>query len=100
MRSVRCRAPLDRVDLNEQNVVALDIVEQRIEGGITCVAAVPVRLTPDLDSLEERGQARRGHNVSGRELPALKDVALAGPDVCRCDEQLNPSCLAQALEVD
>src|SRR4051794_2578373 len=100
MRGVRCRAPLDRVDLNEQNVVALDIVEQGIERGGTCVAAVPIRLTLNLDRLEEHGQAGRSHDVGGGEFAALKDVTVAGPDVRGRDEQLDSSCLAQTLEVD
>src|SRR5215204_4075163 len=100
MPDTRCRAPLDRVDLHQQNVVALDVVEQRVEGRVTRVAAVPVRLALNLNRLEDGWQASRGHDVSGGELLALKDVALAGPDVRGCDEQLDALRRAQALEVD
>src|SRR3954462_4576757 len=45
----RRRVSLDRVDLYQQNVIALDIVEQAIQGRVTRVSTVPERLTLDLD---------------------------------------------------
>src|SRR5215211_822266 len=75
MPGARCRAPFNRVDLHEQDIVALDFVEQWVEGRVACVAAVPVRLALDLNCLKEGRQTGRGHDVIG---------PVPGRDVATC----------------
>ena len=91
---------LDRIDLDDDHVPAGRLVEQRPEGGIADVAAVPIGLLADLNRLEQLRQAGRGHDVVGGQNVAAKDLAAAGPDVGRRDEQFRRVERAQALEVD
>ena len=100
LRRARDRGALDRIDLDDDHVPAGRFVEQRPEGRIAGVAAVPISLVADLNRLEQLRQAGRGHHVVGGQNPASKDLTAAGPDVGRRDEQLRRVERAQALEVD
>ena len=82
------------------DVVAVRLVEQRPERRIAGVAAVPVGLAADLDRLEQVRQAGRRHDVVGGQDVAAEDLAPAGPDVGRRDEQLEVVACAQPLEID
>ena len=91
---------LDRIDLDDDHVPAGRLVEQRPEGRIADVAAVPIGLFADLHRLEQLRQAGRGHDVVGGQNVAAKDLAAAGPDVGGRDEQFRRVERTQALEVD
>ena len=49
-------------------------VEQRKQRRVAHIAAVPIGLAVDLDGLEQRRQAGRGHDMVGGELGAVEDL--------------------------
>ena len=61
---------LQRVDLDQQQVLGLRRADQRIKGRIAHVAAVPIGLTVDLDGAEQMRQAGRGDDHVGRHFIA------------------------------
>ena len=79
-------APLDRIDLHQENIVRPGIVEEREERRIAHIAAVPIGHAVDLDGTERGRQAGRGHEVVGGEFLAAKHLDLAGPDIRRRNE--------------
>jgi hypothetical protein len=76
---------LDRVDLDDDDVGTGGLVEQRKQGGIAHVAAVPIRHPVDFHRLKQIGQACRGHDVIGGEFSTFENLDLAGLEIGRRD---------------
>src|SRR5581483_65106 len=75
---LRCLVPLYRICLHKNDVVRLARAEKREERRVTDIAAVPVRRAANLDRLEHKGEARRGHYHVRRDFVLAEDPDLAG----------------------
>ena len=89
-----------RVDVDHDHVRRLAVVDQRVDGGVAHVAAVPIGLAVDLDRLRHERQASRRQDGVRRHLGAGEDPDLAGPDVRRRQEQLDRRAAVEPLEID
>ena len=74
--------------------------QERDDGGIAAVAAVPVGHPVDVDRAEKERQRGRGHHHFRADFRAVEDPQLAGVDVGGRDEQVEPVVAADRLEVD
>ena len=92
--------PLDRIDVHDQHVARLAAVDQREDGGIAHVAAVPVVLALDLDRLVDERQTGRGQHPVDADVVLGEDLHLAGAHIGGRDEQLDRGARPHALEID
>ena len=87
-RARRARA-LDRIDLNQDRIVRRAVADQRRDGGIARIAAVPIGLAVDLDGLKQRRQAGGGEQHLGRQVGVAENVPAPGVHIGGRDEQLH-----------
>ena len=99
-RRGRTAGALERVDLHQQHVAGFAHLQQRADGGVGRVAAVPIGLAVDLGRLKQLRQAGRGHHGRRREPLATEDLGAAGFDVGGGDEHARRLQLLQPLEID
>ena len=95
----RRAGPLARIDLHQDRVLRGAFADQRRDGRIACVAAVPVFVAVDLDGLEHGRQAGGSQQHVGGDLGIAKHAAAPGAHIGGGDEQLDRR-LRQPLEVD
>src|SRR5262249_23084952 len=100
-RGTRHLFTLERIDVDNNDVSARAVIDQREDRRIAHVTTVPVVLTVDLDSLEQEGQAARSKNVPRIDLASLEDLDLAGAHVrCREEELDRAIALTQCRKID
>ncbi len=100
-RGTRQRVALDRVDVNDDDILAPAIVDQGEHRRVAHIAAIPVMLAIDLDRLEQEGEATRGKDMRGMDLATLEDLHLAGAHIGGGEEELDRAFFpAQRREID
>jgi NADPH:quinone reductase-like Zn-dependent oxidoreductase len=91
---------LQRAQQHQQHIARIAVVEQREDGRIGGVAAVPVGLAFDLYRMVDLGQAGRGEQHVQGEFAFAEHTQLAGVGLCGTDKQLEGTGRAQPVEVD
>jgi hypothetical protein len=90
---------LDRVDLDDDNVLAVRSLEQGQDRRVGGVTAVPIVLAVDRHGMEQLRQAGRGQYRLGRDLMRAEDPDLSAAHIPGAHEPLHRRIPAQALEV-
>ena len=98
-RRARRRDTLDRIDRDQDRVARLGFADQRRQGRIAGIAAVPIGLAVDLDRLEHRRQAGRGEQHVRRDVRVLEHLAATGAHIGGGDEKVDRR-LRQHVEID
>ena len=80
VQDIACRAgqlwPLDRTDVNDRDIAGVAAIDQREDGRIGRVAAVPVMLAIDLNRLEQEREAGGSQHRLGADLRPLEYLDL------------------------
>ena len=97
-RARRAR-PFHGIDLNQDRVARRTFANERRDGGIAGIPAVPIGLAIDLDGLKHRRQASRRKQDVWRELGIAEHASAARVHIGGGDEQLYGR-LREALEID
>ena len=97
-RARRART-LDRIDLNQDRIVRCAVADQRRDGRIARIPAVPIGLAVDLDGLEQRRQAGGGEQHFRRQVGIAENVPAPGVHIGGGDEQLHLR-FGDTIEVD
>src|SRR4029079_17257788 len=88
------------INVDDESVGASAVIDQREDGRITHVAAVPIMLASDLDRLEHERQAGGGEDRIDEDLPAGENLHLAGAHVGRREVELDRAFALQLFEID
>src|SRR5690606_27152588 len=72
--------------------------DQRVEGRVAGVAAVPVGVAVDFDRLEHEGQAGGRQQGIDRKRVAIEDLGLAGAHRGGRDEELDSALLVELTQ--
>ena len=91
---------MERVDLDQDDITGFAFIDQRKERRVAHVAAVPIGLAVDFDSLEKERQAGRGHHAVERDRRFPKDFRPAGADVGRGQKDFEATRAVDPVEVD
>src|SRR5215469_8095066 len=97
LRNIRA---IKRVDLDHDDIARIAFVDQRKEGRIAHIAAIPVGFSVDFHRLEKERQARRRHDAVEVDARLPKDLWPTGADIGRGQEQLEIARIVDGVEVD
>jgi hypothetical protein len=81
--------PFARVDLDQDGVVRIAFANERRDGRIAGISAIPIRLAADLDGAKHRRQAGRGEQHVGADVGVAENPPAAGAHAGRGDEELD-----------
>ena len=97
-RCVRGAWSFDGIDLHQDRIVRGALPDQRGNGGIARISAIPIGLAVDLDGLKHRRQAGGGEQDLRRQL-GVAEMPAPGVHIGCGDEQLDRR-LGEVPEVD
>src|SRR5271157_659761 len=97
LRNIRA---VERVDLDQDDVAGIAFVDEREEGRITHVTAIPISLSVDFDGFEHEWQTSRRHDAVEPNLGLPENLRLAGADIGRCQKNFEPLRVVDRVEVD
>src|SRR5262249_60741995 len=89
----------DRIDVDHDDVAGLTLIDEREDGGIAHIAAVPIGLSIDFHGLEQQRQTGRCHYRVRRDLGIAEEPHLASAHVGGIEEELDGRALAQTYEI-
>src|SRR5947209_8048013 len=93
--------PLDGIDVNDNDILRSLPIDERKNGWIAHIAAVPIELPIDFHGLKERRQTSRRQHRIDRNGWRLEYLELAGSNIGRIEEQASSVRRAVQLgEVD
>src|SRR5271169_709848 len=99
-RRLRNIRPVERVDLDHDDVAGIAFVDEREEGRITHVTPIPISLAVDFDGFEHKWKTSRRHHAVEPNPGLPENFRPAGADIGRGQKDFEAPRVIDRVEVD